>query len=462
MHANLPTTELLPAPFRAKPDIMRRFLAWAQTADPDARAQGASALARAYLYSDLPASVRAEAVLAMTGLLDDPSVCVRRALAEALSRARDAPRALVLALAADESEAATPVLQHSPVLTEADLADCVASGDVVAQIALARRFYLPPRAKAALAEIGQLDAVRALLANIEIDLPAKLLQQIFARFGDDPSLRDALLERPALPAALRARIVVTAAKDLAVEASQWMSPSRAERVAREARDQAICTIASSCRPNERVELTRALRAAGALTPALLLRSLLGGERTLFSQALAELSGLPEPRVAAFILEPLGEGFAALARRAGLKGGVLLAFRSALAAIKAQASEAGDNLKLSLVQKVIDTCEQLDDPALAKVRALLWRFAAEAAKAEAAHFAREAAASASTGRLPPVLEFSPVNDDAGHPPKLTADFGWPRMGAAMLELAAPSSNSGEDQAPRVELPPELVARLDDAA
>jgi hypothetical protein len=33
---------------------------------------------------------------------------------------------------------------------------------------------------------------------------------------------------------------------------------------------------------------------------------------------------------------------------------------------------------------------------------------------------------------------------------------------MLELAAPSANSGEDKAPRVELPPELVARLDDAA
>ena len=140
MHANLPMTELLPAPFCAKPDIVRRFLAWAQTADADVRAQGASALARAYLYSDLPASVRAEAVLAMTALLDDSSILVRRALAEALCRAFDAPRALVLALAADESEAATPVLQHSPVLTEADLADCAASGNVVAQIALARRF----------------------------------------------------------------------------------------------------------------------------------------------------------------------------------------------------------------------------------------------------------------------------------------------------------------------------------
>jgi hypothetical protein len=240
-----------------------------------------------------------------------------------------------------------------------------------------------------------------------------------------------------------------------------MAPERAERVAREARDQAICTIASSCRPGERAELTRALRAAGALTPALLLRSLLGGERTLFAHALAELSRQPLPRVAAFMLEPRGEGFAALARRAGVRSGVLSAFRAALAAVKTHAGEPGDGLKLPLVKKVIDECEELDDPALAKVLALLWRFAAEAAKAEAARFAREAA-STSVGRLPPLLEFSPVNDDSGHAPKLTADFGWPPTGAAMLELAAPAANSGDDKAPRVELPSELVARLEDAA
>ena len=183
MHANLPTTELLPARFCAKPDIVRRFLAWVQTADANARAQGASALARAYLYCDLPASVRAEAVLAMTVLLDDPSVCVRRSLAEALCRAHDAPRGVVLALAADEPEAAAAVLQYSPVLTDADLVDCVASGDVVTQTALARRSNLPPRAKAALAETGHFDAVRALIANVEIDCPAELLHRIFVQIG---------------------------------------------------------------------------------------------------------------------------------------------------------------------------------------------------------------------------------------------------------------------------------------
>ncbi len=114
MHANLPATEFLPPPSCAKPDIVRRFLVWVQSADAGARAQGASALARAYLYSDLPASVRAEAVLAMTVLLDDPSVLVRRALAEALCRAQDAPRSVVLALAADEPEAATPCFSTRP------------------------------------------------------------------------------------------------------------------------------------------------------------------------------------------------------------------------------------------------------------------------------------------------------------------------------------------------------------
>ena len=147
MHANLPMTQFLPPPSGAKPAIVRRFLAWVQSAETDARAQGANALVRAYLYSDLPTFVRAEAVLAMTALLDDPSVSVRRSLAEALCRAQDAPRGVVLALAADEPEAAAPVLQYSPVLTEADLVDCVASGDVVAKTALARRPNLPPRAK---------------------------------------------------------------------------------------------------------------------------------------------------------------------------------------------------------------------------------------------------------------------------------------------------------------------------
>ena len=462
MNANHPTTELLPAPSFTKPDIVRRFLAWAQCADEETRAHGASALARAYLYSNLTAPLRAEAALAMTALLDDPSVMVRRALAAAVCTASGAPRTLILALAADEPEVAGAVLQLSPVLTDGDLIDCAATGDAVAQAAMARRGSLSPEAIAALANIGERDAVLALIGNAAIDLPAELLGRILTRFNDDAGLREALLERSSLPPSVRARVAVAAAKDLAVEASQWMAPGRAERVAREARDHAICSIASSCGSDERIELTRALRAAGALTPALLLRSLLGGERDLFVAALAELSGQPLARVAAFVLEPAGEGFAALAHKAGLKNGILSAFRAAVAASHTDAGEAGEGLKLKLVQKVIDECERLRNPGLSKVLALLWRFAAEAVRAEAAGFAREAAATASGGRLPQILDFSPVNDDAGEAPKLVADLDRPQTATALLEFAAAPANPDEDRAPRVELPLELIARLDSAA
>ena len=166
MRANRPTVVLLPAPSFAKPDIVRRFLAFAQCAGPEERAEGASALARAYLHSDLPPPVRAEAELAMKALLDDPSPLVRRALAAALGCAADAPRPFVLALAGDQSDVAAAVLSRSPVLTDADLVECVRNGDLPVHMALTGRPKLGRQAAAALAEVGQLDAVLAHIADV--------------------------------------------------------------------------------------------------------------------------------------------------------------------------------------------------------------------------------------------------------------------------------------------------------
>ncbi len=462
MYANRPTAVLLPAPSLAEPDIVRRFLAFAQSAGPEKRAEAASALARAYLHSELTGPLCAEAEMAMMALLDDPWPLVRRALADALGGAADAPRPLILALASDQSDVAAAVLSRSPVLTDADLVDCVAIGDVVAQSALARRPDLLPGAIAALAEIGHRDALLVLIGNREVGLSGGVLSRILARFGADAEVRQALLERPSLPAGLRAQIAVSTANELSVATSQWLPRERAERIAREARDQAICSIASSCPEGDRAELVRTLRACGALTPALLLRSLLGGELDLFAGALAELSGAPLSRVAAFIRDPRGEGFAALAHRAGLERKVLAPFRAALAAIKLGAGKVGDGVKLPLVQAVIDECERRDDPALNKVLALLWRLAAEAARAEAAGFARDATVSAPLGRLPRNLDFSPANDDIGAEPISSADFDLPRLVPAQLELSVALTDPSDDGAPRIELPPALIAALDDAA
>ena len=87
--------------------IVRQFLHWVRTAPAAERAEATSALARAYLYSDLSPDDRAAAEGAMIMLLDDPSPLVRAALARALAFSENAPPAVILALAADQPDVAT-------------------------------------------------------------------------------------------------------------------------------------------------------------------------------------------------------------------------------------------------------------------------------------------------------------------------------------------------------------------
>src|ERR1700734_3405133 len=119
--------------------IVRDFLQWIRTAPASERAEATSALARAYLYSDLSPDDLGAAEGAMLMLLDDPSPLVRRPLADARAGSPDAPPAIVLALAADQPQIAAPVYALSPLLVDADLVDAVATGNEDVQIAIASR-----------------------------------------------------------------------------------------------------------------------------------------------------------------------------------------------------------------------------------------------------------------------------------------------------------------------------------
>src|SRR6185437_3125600 len=100
--------------------IVRQFLQWIRNAAPGDRAEATSALARAFLYSDLSADDLAAAEGAMIMLLDDPSPLVRRALADVFATSEDAPRVIVHALANDQPEIAIAILALSPLMSDAD------------------------------------------------------------------------------------------------------------------------------------------------------------------------------------------------------------------------------------------------------------------------------------------------------------------------------------------------------
>src|SRR5947209_5876616 len=317
--------------------LVRKFMLWVSEVSAAERAEGAGALARAYLYGDFAEAEKREAEVALLSLLDDPSPMVRQSIAGAFASAIDAPHAIVLALANDQSAISSVVLGRSPLLSDAELIDCATVGDAFAQAAIALRPRLSMSVSAALAEIASREPLVALAVNSGADIADFSIRRIIERFGSDGEVREALLSRPELPPVLRSALVAATAEALSafVTSRAWLSPQRAERVTREARESAnIMISAESARDRDYAgacELVAYLRQSGQLTAGLILRSLLSDHRALFEAALGELSGMPTKRVAGLIREFRSAGFAALYNRAGLPAGLLPAFRAALEA-----------------------------------------------------------------------------------------------------------------------------------
>ncbi|WP_349371195.1 DUF2336 domain-containing protein [Salinarimonas sp.] len=377
--------------------IVRRFLLWARTASPGDRAEAVSALARAYLYGDLaPGDVR-DAETALTAMLDDPSPLVRRAMAEAFANAPDAPRHVVVALASDQSGIAALVLARSPLLTDADLVDAVALGDDFCQTAIALRPRLTSGVAAALAEIACPQAVVELLGNPGAQIAPSTFARIHERLGDDPEIREALLERADCPVDVRQAIAVALASRLEsfVVGRGWLSAERGARVAREAREKT--TVALSAGPvADAARLVTHLRRTGQLTPAMILRAVLSRAMPFAEAAFADLAEMPGKRVVAILHDPRGAGFPALYRKAKLPPALLPAFEAALSALReAQGDRASAAAQLSrrMVERVLSACAALPAEESGKLLVLLRRYEVEAAREEAREASRAMAEDA---------------------------------------------------------------------
>jgi len=376
--------------------IVRQFISWIKTASAGERAEATRALARAWLISDLSEADRAAAEGALLMLLDDPSSLVRLAMAEVFARSADAPAAIVQALALDQPSVALPVLEHSPLLIDADLVDIVATGNCDTQCAIARRVGLPASVCAAIAEVGSAAAALELIENAYAELAPFSWDRIVERHGHLAAIRESMLVLEDLPAATRAALVAKLSETLAqfVVARNWLSADRAGRITNEARDRSTLNIAARSRGEEMRGLVAHLRATSQLTAGLILRALLSGNLELFDAALAELSDLPRSRVSALLHDRGAAGLQALLRRAGLPESTFAAFRVALEACHENGfvddANGAARLRRRMVERVLTHCET-DRGATEPLLILLRRFATESAREEARQFCDELAA-----------------------------------------------------------------------
>lgn len=412
--------------------FVRKFLAWASSAPAAERAPAAASLARALLNGELPKDEEYEAGVALAALADDPSPLVRRALAIEIAPRPDAPRQILIALAADQSEVAGPILALSTALGDADLIDAGIVGDDAARLAIARRLTLSAAVCAALVEIASVDCVVALLDNRGADAPVSALWRAFERFPDHAQVREALLARADLEPALRARLVQAAAAALQsfVMECGWLPAERAGRVVRDSQESAFIIVSAGARNGDaQAGVARRLRESGQLTAALLLRTILSGERGLFEASLAELTGVGRERVGALVHHFEGGAFAALYSRAGLPEALLPVFRFALGALAAHGADdefSDGGVSRALVERVLTRCESEQLENARPVLGLLRRLYAEAARCEAREYAAWLARTETMNAFDSVQTAPALESKTGQ---------WPTRQAATGQLAA---------------------------
>jgi uncharacterized protein (DUF2336 family) len=307
--------------------IVEAFLRWVETAKAGDRAKAASALGRAYLQSEMSPDERNAAEMAMTFLLDDPSPKVRLAIAEAIAWSPDAPRAIVLSLAGDQAEIACHAITCSPVLSDADLVDLAARGSAVTRMLIAARSIVSRPVSAALAEIGEEEDVLCLLENEGAAIAPQSLKRIAERLGDCCEVRNLLADRVDLPADARQLLtqhVSNALINLPL-AQAAIGSSRLQRVAREATESAIVSIAGEIAPREVADLVEHLRVSGRLTPSFLMHTLCSGKIEFFAGAIVNLSGCDERRVRSILATGRMHAVRALYESAGLARDISVIF-----------------------------------------------------------------------------------------------------------------------------------------
>ena len=142
-------------------------------------------------------------------LASDSAARVRAVLAEEIKHLANVPRDVVLALARDlEHIVAAPVLEYSPLLSDADLIEIIACGQVREVLAaVARRRPLSEKVSDTLVQSLDVPAVAALLVNPDAKIRKETLERVVAEAEE--------IESWHLPLALRADLSARAIRRIA-------------------------------------------------------------------------------------------------------------------------------------------------------------------------------------------------------------------------------------------------------
>lgn len=150
----------------------------------------------------------------LRGRLPGAALALRRAVADRLKSSPRAPLDILMALVGDQESVAIPILEHSPVLADADLARLAATATTARRTAMARRPSIGKALAEALVESAEAAVVATLLANRAAGCSEPLMMACLDRCPASEAVHKALINRPRLPVAVALRLVTLASDEL--------------------------------------------------------------------------------------------------------------------------------------------------------------------------------------------------------------------------------------------------------
>ncbi len=252
-------------------------------------------------------------------LAQDQLPRVRQIIAEEIKQCATVPNNIVQRLARDaELIVAAPVLEYSPLLSDDDLLEIVASQPVQgAMSAISRRESVSTTVSDAVAASGDADAVAALLGNASAQIREETLDQIIDQAPNEERWHKPLVDRPDLSVRAVRRIasfvafsmlrVLETKHDLPPEAADAVRKAVAQRIEKSGVDGEMAAPLKA----------RAMFDDGTLDDQAVLDGLNRGDYDFVKESLALMAELPPRIVEKVIDSESAKAVTALAWAAGL-------------------------------------------------------------------------------------------------------------------------------------------------
>ena len=306
-------------------------------------------------------AVRPLTIEVLEVLARDQVVRVREILAQALKDLDAAPSSIINRLARDSAIAvAAPVLESSPVLTDADLIQIIQGGPIAGALsAIAGRARVSADVADAVAASSDVPAVARLLSNSSAQIREETLDRIIDQAPSVTEWHAPLVQRPALSANAAKRIAHFVAasllkelrdrKDLSAEALKAVAEivrdrldgGGAETPAAPSGAGQVDQLRESAVDRER-RRARELHSQGALPESAVNQELTTGNRPFVVAALALASGLPESQVRQILAGHNAKAVVALTWKAGYSMALAYDLQIQLAGILPRSALAPDS------------------------------------------------------------------------------------------------------------------------